>query len=641
LHRPTSFSAHRIFESSFFAAMLFVIVASVCPEGIRAASVSDDTCFMCHGREGSRVPFVEKKQIGNSIHGRFRCTACHQDIDSVPHADNPAPVACSRCHPVQTRDYLNSGHGRILKLDRTVAETCADCHGKPHSIIGTGDPDSPVYRGNIMNTCARCHSDPKRMAAVRLSIKDPVVSYSLTVHGKEFIAGNMDSAVCTDCHGAHNLFNSLDSKSRVFRLNVPDTCSRCHGEIVEIYKKSIHGRAALRGVWDSPVCTDCHGSHIVHSSGRSAADTSLGAVTRTCAQCHESEQIIRKFDLPSNRLETYRNSYHGLAARRGDLRVANCASCHGYHNVLPSDDPDSSVNKANLAKTCGNCHPGAGEALASGYVHVSPENRHWTISFAQWFYWILIGFSVGFMVLHNGLDWMHKAFTGVRTTVYPNVIRLTVNERWQHGILALVFVIMALTGFALRYSDALWARLLVPFDEGLRRSLHRWAALVFTLLSVYHLSYLFLTVRGRYILREMLPRWDDFKDMVAVIAYNTGIRKSPPIHKAFYRYPEKTEYWFLLWGGVVMVITGTALVFHNFILRHFPLWVPELATTIHFYEATLACLAIFFWHLYSVIFDPDVYPMNCAWWNGRIRCPEKSPLQGQKRYFKKIPYGRF
>ena len=151
--------------------MLFLISSAVCPEDIRAESVSDETCFMCHGREGGRAPFVEKKQIGNSVHGRFRCTVCHQDIDSVPHADNPAPVDCSRCHSVQTRDYLNSGHGRVLKLDRTVAETCADCHGNSHAIAGARDPDSPVYRGNIVSACARCHSDPKRMEAVRLSLR--------------------------------------------------------------------------------------------------------------------------------------------------------------------------------------------------------------------------------------------------------------------------------------------------------------------------------------------------------------------------------------------------------------------------------------------------------------------------------------
>ncbi|MBN2317708.1 MAG: cytochrome b/b6 domain-containing protein [Acidobacteria bacterium] len=596
---------------------------------------------MCHGREGSRVAFVEKEMVGNSVHGRIRCTSCHRDVDSVPHAKDLASVSCSLCHSDQTKTYLNSMHGLAAKQDRTDAAACSDCHGNAHSVVGSDNPESPVNRGNILDTCARCHTDSERMASFRLSVKDPVNSYRQTVHGRVFLEGGMESAVCTDCHGTHDLLNSLDSKSRIFRMNIPDTCSRCHGEVTEIYKKSVHGRAAMEGIWESPVCTDCHGSHVVHSPGESATAASTGAVTRICASCHESELIIRKFDLPGDRLKTYSNSYHGLAARRGDLGVANCASCHGYHDILPSDDPDSSIHKSNLAKTCGNCHPGAGEALASGYVHVSPENRHWSVSFAEWLYWIFIVFSVGFMFFHNGLDWLHKAWTGVRTTLYPDVIRFTANERWQHGILAVVFVIMALTGFALRYSDALWARLLVPFDEGLRRSLHRWAALVFTLLSVYHISYLLLTERGRYILREMRPRWDDFKDMTAVIAYNTGIRKSPPIHKAFYRYSEKAEYWFLLWGGVVMVITGSVLAFHNFILRHFPLWVPELATTIHYYEATLACLAILFWHLYAVIFDPDVYPMNCAWWNGRIRCSEKGRLQGQKKYFKKIPYGRF
>ena len=617
------------------AAGAFVfIVLTACSATLWAQSISDDTCMMCHSRKVASIPFVDREEAKNSVHGRFPCMSCHRDADSVPHAKILAPVACMRCHPTQTRDYLSSGHGQALKQDRTIAETCADCHNSPHSIVGAGDPASPVYRGNIVNACARCHADPDRMAAVRLSVKDPVNSYRQTVHGQAFLEGNADSAVCTDCHGTHSLFNALDTRSRIFRKNIPDTCSRCHGEIAEVYKESVHGQAALQGVQESPICSDCHA---VHSPGEPAMPATAGTVSRTCSECHESEAIIRKFDLPADRFITYSNSYHGLAARRGDLSVANCASCHGYHDVLPSDDPRSSIHKSNLAETCGKCHPGAGEALSLGNIHGSPESKHWLLLAVQWFYWIVIPVSLGAMLLHNGLDWLRKLQTGVPTATHSDDMRFTVNERWQHFILVSTFALLALSGFALKFPDALWADYLSPSDEAVRKSLHRWAALVFTLLSIYHGFYIGLTGRGRFIIKEMIPRWDDLKDMFRVLAYNLHLRKNPPKHAGFYRYPEKIEYWSLVWGSVLMIVTGSILVFTEFSLKHFPLWVSDLATMAHFYEAILACLAIVIWHFYAVIFDPDVYPMNCSWWNGRVRCSSKD----RKDHFRRIPYGRF
>ena len=70
-------------------------------------------------------------------------------------------------------------------------------------------------------------------------------------------------------------------------------------------------------------------------------------------------------------MPSYADSYHGLAIKGGKLTAANCASCHGVHNIFRSTDPRSTVNAANLGKTCGQCHKGATEArFAIGPVHV-------------------------------------------------------------------------------------------------------------------------------------------------------------------------------------------------------------------------------------------------------------------------------
>ena len=554
----------------------------------------------------------------------------------MPHPKQLASVSCAQCHKGQSQTYLDSRHGQMAKQDRPVAAVCGDCHGNGHAILKTDDPSSPANRSQIVNTCARCHADTERMAFVRLSVKDPVDSYRQTVHGEAFEAGNMKSAVCTDCHGTHALYNALNPKSRIFKKNIPETCGSCHEEIAREYEESVHGQAVMEGAMESPVCTDCHGKHTIHSLKEYDLSEAAGAVTRVCSECHESEQIISKFDLPSDRLETYTNSYHGLAARRGDLRVANCASCHGYHDVMRSTDPRSSIHKSNLSETCGQCHPGAGEALALGSIHGSPESKHWTLLSVQWFYWIVIPLSLCAMLLHNGLDWIRKAGLKVHAAVHSDDIRFTINERWQHFILVSTFVLLALSGFALKYPDALWADYLAPSDELVRRSLHRWSALVFTLLSVYHFLYIVFTKRGRFIVKEMMPRWADLVDIIRVLAYNLHIRKSPPEHKEFYRYPEKIEYWSLVWGSMLMIVTGSILVFNNFTLKYLPLWVSDLANLAHYYEAILACLAIVIWHFYAVIFDPDVYPMNRAWFSGRVRrSADRETFSGR------IPYGRF
>jgi cytochrome b subunit of formate dehydrogenase len=101
-----------------------------------------------------------------------------------------------------------------------------------------------------------------------------------------------------------------------------------------------------------------------------------------------------------------------------------------------------------------------------------------------------------------------------------------------------------------------------------------------------------------------------------MMAYNLGLRKTKPAVSA-HGYMEKVEYWAVVWGAVVMGLTGALLWFNNWSLQQFPkLWL-DVATAVHYYEAVLACLAIVIWHFYTVIFDPDVYPMDTAWLTGR------------------------
>jgi cytochrome b subunit of formate dehydrogenase len=118
-------------------------------------------------------------------------------------------------------------------------------------------------------------------------------------------------------------------------------------------------------------------------------------------------------------------------------------------------------------------------------------------------------------------------------------------------------------------------------------------------------------------------RLHDFTDVFAMLAYNVGLRQTPPAHRKW-TYIEKAEYWALIWGSVVMIVTGVMLVFTDTVLRWWPKVWHDVAQVIHYYEALLATLAIVVWHFYWVIFDPKEYPMNPSWLIGKKAPPPES-----------------
>jgi cytochrome b subunit of formate dehydrogenase len=135
--------------------------------------------------------------------------------------------------------------------------------------------------------------------------------------------------------------------------------------------------------------------------------------------------------------------------------------------------------------------------------------------------------------------------------------------------------------------------------------------------TIYHVIHLAVNRRDRLFLKAMLPQVKDATDLVQVFSHNLGLTKTEPRFAKF-NYAEKVEYWAFMWGTVVMTVSGFLLWFNNFTLRHFPKWVSDAATAVHYYEALLATFSILLWHFYMVIFDPLVYPMDTAWINGKV-----------------------
>ena len=195
---------------------------------------------------------------------------------------------------------------------------------------------------------------------------------------------------------------------------------------------------------------------------------------------------------------------------------------------------------------------------------------------------------------------------------------MTLAERIQHGVLALSFFTLVYTGFALKFPESGLFAWFARLEGGyrLRAGIHRGAAVAMVGISVVHLVHL-LTPRGRRLIADLMPRPRDAADLVRHTRWLFGLGGAPARFERF-GYIEKAEYWALIWGTVVMTITGLALWFENSAMRVLPKWVLDLATLIHYYEAWLAFLAIVVWHLYTNIVNPEVYPMNWTWLTGRI-----------------------
>jgi cytochrome b subunit of formate dehydrogenase len=115
----------------------------------------------------------------------------------------------------------------------------------------------------------------------------------------------------------------------------------------------------------------------------------------------------------------------------------------------------------------------------------------------------------------------------------------------------------------------------------------------------------------------MFPGLKDARDAASNARRLAGLGGVKPKFGRF-GYAEKMEYWAVVWGTVIMGVTGLMIWFKMEVTRILPRWAVDVATTIHYYEAILACLAILVWHFYHVIFDPDVYPLNRAALDGRV-----------------------
>jgi len=594
------------------------------------------TCNDCHdGSLNTRFPGPAHALLKDSVHSALDCTSCHESVSMesldtlsvTPHGERVAPVNCGECHEDESTVYKK--HGRLTVGTDPDIPNCWDCHGA-HDIVPSSDRQSHVHPINLPSTCENCHTDVDLIKRHQFLRGAPIKLYESSVHGRASRRGLYIHATCNDCHSArdpdgrrtaHRILSPADPESTIYHFSIPETCGECHVAVTKDYWEGIHGQFVKRGSVDVPVCTTCHGEHgIIKPSDPRSPVSAARVAQETCAPCHDSAVLNEKYGVPAGRLRSYIDSYHGLKSKAGNVEVANCASCHGAHRILPSTDPTSSIHADNLRNTCGECHPGISAELANAPIHETAAGikTGWPHFFRVLYYWV-IGVTIGLMVLHCAADWIrHLKIMGDK----PMIVRLTPNETIQHWLLAISFIVLVISGFSLRFSESWWVQIMFGWGGGkgfeIRGLVHRVSAVLFMVCCLWHLAYLF-TARGRRWMMDMLARPRDLRHIRESTAYFLGVRAEKPRFGRF-SYMEKCEYWALIWGGVIMTVTGVLLWFDDYFVEHWqlPKGLLDVALVIHYYEAWLATLAILVWHGYSTLFSPHVYPMNPAWIAGRM-----------------------
>lgn len=515
-------------------------------------------------------------------------------------AEQPAP--CLECHSgAAVRD--GAAHAAV---------PCKSCH--PANEVVPHARRAPAAR------CAGCH-------------ETVAGDHASSVHGqaRKWLS---QAPNCSSCHGgAHEL---KPANSDAFRQAVPALCSGCHAPVAREYAGSVHGKALSAGVLASAACTDCHDEHSIQRVSAGTSAVSASRVVETCSRCHANVRLTKRFGLPPDRVVSFNASFHGLAWRSGRQTVANCATCHGAHKILPASDPNSSVNAKNLAATCSKCHARAGTRFALGPVHVWPGRAEPpAVKSVRLAYWFMIPLLGGLMLLHNGGDWVRKLRARRRGSgegrwqAEWSPQRMYRFERFLHALLAASVVLLAWTGFDLLYPEQWWAQPIVAMERHweIRGVIHRAAAVLFIGTALAHVISLVYSRELRAHWRELRLSRADFRNAARSLAYNAGLAAAPPETRE-YGFFEKFTYWATVWGAAVMIGSGLTLWIFPYSLGWLPRSVLDAATAIHFYEAVLACLVLVAWHAYRVILDPKVYPMDTTWILGRnLRENENSGLE--------------
>jgi hypothetical protein len=261
--------------------------------------------------------------------------------------------SCLDCHAALPDDLGVTPEKYAQDIHAQKGLSCASCHGGDPT---SDDPEKAMNRKagwkgkiehqNVPQLCGSCHSDTAFMRQYNPSLRtDQLGQYHTSIHGKRLEQGDKKVAVCTDCHGVHDLRPPSDPRSTVNPINVAKTCSRCHANANYMqgysiptdqfakYNSSVHHEAlAIRGDLSAPTCTTCHGNH-------GAAPPGVDIVRNVCATCHALQA------------QMFERSTHKQAFAKASL--PGCVVCHSNHGIT---HPSDATLGTGAGAVCMKCH---------------------------------------------------------------------------------------------------------------------------------------------------------------------------------------------------------------------------------------------------------------------------------------------
>jgi cytochrome b subunit of formate dehydrogenase len=637
---------------------------------LRAADSNPNSgCLDCHSDKtlsktnslGKEISlFVDPARFAGTVHQTNTCVSCHADVTDK-HPDDGVTLKspnCGACHEQPAKAYAASIHGLSHTLGASGAAQCADCHGS-HHILPAKNSESPVFKLNLPNTCATCHTNAGLTKEYQMKYPEAASQYMDSIHGRALLKmGLIVAPSCNDCHGVHDIKRAVDRDSPINAANVAKTCGKCHLRIEQTYEGSIHGQLLAKGDKRGPVCTDCHTAHQVETPQNGHFKM---ASDKRCGRCHE------------DRLEHYRDTYHGKAMALGKPNVASdvaaCYDCHGHHDVLPAANPASRLSKTNILATCQQCHPGAKAGFTEYKPHANPlDGKNYPILHVTFIGMtgLLIGvftffgghtiswlFRAGYLYLHDS-----KTFREAKINTQSGgewFTRFAPFERFLHFLVVTSFLLLVITGMPLKFYYTDWARTLFHLIGGAEtaRALHRLGAIVTFLYFGLHLSSLLAKCwNGRNQIRDpatgkwslkrawqvlfgpdsMMPTLQDWRDFVAHNKWFFG--KGPKPNFDRWTYWEKFDYFAVFWGVFIIGSSGLFMWFPAFFTRFLPGWLINIALIIHSDEALLAAGFIFSIHFFNTHFRIEKFPMDTVIFSGRVSKNEM--LHERRRWYDRL-----
>jgi cytochrome b subunit of formate dehydrogenase len=577
--------AAKISNRHFTAGFIIFLITFIMPQVIYA--LDSENCLMCHryrglarvDKDGSyRLFYVDETLYNEGPHSRVSCKGCHADIDKIPH-DDAKPVNCLRdCHIEEPTREIIFTHAKVSDaLNKSVHS--------PVSTDGTVKSFSEDFP-----RCKDCHDSP---------LFRPVSIF------KQTRAGVSEQAVgrCTLCHTDENFV-------RYFYSHVT---TRLH-------------------------------------KARDPRE-----VVNMCASCHNDPAFIKRHGL-TDVVSSYLETYHGKAVLFGSALAPDCLDCHAghdsVHEMRAMTDPNSNIYSENRFATCNSpdCHSSAGPALASFDVHANRDSGTHPLEFGVGLFFVVATLGILLPILTlNILGLIRELFPShqaekeieqlkkiaeKKTAEQGGIKRFSGGLRLQHAFLVIVFVILCMTGFPMKFPKARWSPMLYDLFGGIHGApiVHRIAGVSLLVGFAFHIILILLKMRrslknkgqkgiGAWIKATlalpMIPKWRDLRDLTAWAKYVFFLSPRRPNYGHF-SWKEKLEYLGLFWGIPLLGVTGIMLWAENISSHILPGWALNVAYLAHTYESLLAVAHITLVHIPGVIGRPGVSPLSCMIINGNI-----------------------